>query len=362
MACTFKEISNVAELTGFMARNNVISQEPMQAEAKTSEPAHDRYDVLVVGSINTDLVVAVPTLPRAGETVLGKDLQRIGGGKGANQAVAAARLGARAALLGCVGDDAFGNVQKDELAASGVAVGAIETDPVRPTGAALILVDATGDNVIAVSPGANAALAPSHVVSADALFAQSSVLVCQLEVPLATVQSALAQARAHNMTTILNAAPGTAEAAALLEFTNILVVNQAEAASLVGQPVRSGADARSAAKALRNLVCRAAIVTLGAEGSLVASAEGVLHMPAWRVKTVDATAAGDAFVGALAAALAGGVPLHDAARYATAAAAITVGRFGAQPSLPARAEVDRFLQNPSLAARAESCHDGKGST
>ena len=333
----------------------------MQAEAEVTKPDPDRFDVLVVGSINTDLVVAVPTLPRAGETVLGNDLQRIGGGKGANQAVAAARLGARTALLGCVGNDAFGNVQKEELAASGVAIKAIETDPVRPTGAALILVDASGNNVIAVSPGANAALAPSHVASAGPLFAQSSVLVCQLEVPLTTVRSALAQASARNLTTILNAAPGTAEAAALLESTDVLVVNRVEAASLVGQPVDSVAAARSAVTTLHSLVSQAAIVTLGGEGSLIASADGVVHIPAWPVKTVDATAAGDAFVGALAAGLAGGGPLLDSARYATAAAAITVERFGAQTSLPSREDVDKFLQDPSLAARAESCHDGRGS-
>ena len=310
------------------------------------------YDVLVAGSINTDLVVAVPTLPQAGETVLGDDLQRIGGGKGANQAVAAALLGARTAFLGCVGVDAFGKARIAELESHGVVVGAIVTDPCRPTGAALILVDDHGDNVIAVSPGANAALTPSHVSAAKALFAQSSVLVCQLEVPLETVETALAQAHAHNMTTILNAAPGNAEASPLLGSTDVLIVNRVEAGSLIGHPVGSIAAARAAAGELSQRVRRAAILTLGTAGSIVASSDGIEHVPAWQVRTIDGTAAGDAYVGAVAAALALGETLSDAARFATAAAAIAVGRFGAQTSLPSREEVTEFLKSHPSVARA----------
>ncbi len=310
------------------------------------------YDVLVVGSINTDLVIAVPTLPKAGETVLGDDLQRIGGGKGANQAVAAALLGARTAFLGCVGVDAFGEARRAELESYGVAVGAIVTDPCRPTGAALILVDDHGDNVIAVSPGANAALAPSHVISAKALFAQTSVLICQLEVPLETVETALAQAHAHNMTTILNAAPGNAEASPLLGSTDVLIVNRVEAESLVGNFVGSIAAARAAAGELSQRVRRAAILTLGTAGSIVASSDGIEHVPAWQVRAVDGTAAGDAYVGAVAAALALGETLAEAARFATASAAIAVGRFGAQTSLPSREEVTEFLKSHPSVARA----------
>ena len=306
-------------------------------------------DVLVVGSINTDLVVAVPALPQAGETVLGDDLQRIGGGKGANQAVAAARLGARTAFIGRVGSDAFGKARQAELESFGVAVAGISTDTDRPTGAALIMVDDHGDNVIAVSPGANAALAPSHVISAKALFAQSSVLICQLEVPLETVAAALAQARAHSMTAILNAAPGMAAAAPLLSTTDVLIVNRVEAESLVGNFVGSIAAARAAAGELSQRVRRAAILTLGNAGSIVASSDGIEHVPAWQVHTVDGTAAGDAYVGAVAAALARGETLADAARFATAAAAIAVGRFGAQTSLPSREEVIEFLKShPSV--------------
>ncbi len=317
------------------------------------------FDVLVAGSVNTDFVVPVPTLPQAGETVLGNDLQHLGGGKGANQAVAAARLGARTAFMGCIGTDAFGSARVAELESHGVAVGAIVTDAVRPTGAALILVDGRGENMIAVSPGANAALTPSHVAAATALFAQSRALVCQLEVPLDTVQAALNLAREYEMTTVLNAAPGNPAAASLLAATDVLVVNRVEAEALTGDSVNSLDEARATAKALRNKVSHAAILTLGAAGSLVATSDGVAHVPAWQVTTVDATAAGDAFVGALAAAISRGKTVMDAAPVATAAAAITVGRFGAQQSLPTGEEVAAFLHNPTVATPAVSHHDGK---
>ncbi len=319
-----------------------------------------RPDVLVVGSVNTDLVVAVPALPDAGETVLGDDLQRIGGGKGANQAVAAARLGARTALLACVGVDGLGDARLAELAAYGVDVSGVVTDPVRPTGAALILVDTAGENVIAVAPGANSALSPAHVAAAEASLAACRVLVCQLEVPAPTVQAALERARDNNTTTILNAAPGNPAADALLPSTDVLVVNRAEAASLVGHEVDSPAAARRAAAGLQKRTRQAAILTLGAEGSLLATPEAIEHFPAWQAPTVDATAAGDAFVGALAVELARDSALPSAARFATAAAAITVGRFGAQPALPSRAEVSAFLRHPPVAARTEACHDSTG--
>ena len=221
--------------------------EPTTGDTSLTLENQQRFDVLVVGSINTDLVVPVPTLPQAGETVLGGDLQHISGGKGANQAVAAARLGARTALLGCVGADEFGKSRLQDLTSNGVAVSGEPICPTLPTGAALILVDEAGDNVIAVAPGANAALKPSHVAAAAKLFQRSRVLVCQLEVPLDTVRAALHQAREHGLTTILNAAPGNMEAASLLGATDVLVVNRAEAASLLGRPVNSMAEARAAA-------------------------------------------------------------------------------------------------------------------
>lgn len=314
-------------------------------------------DVCVVGSVNTDFVVPVPTLPAAGETVLGGDLQRIGGGKGANQAVAAARLGASTAFLGCIGSDDLGSARVAELQSHGVAVSAVVTDPVRPTGAAFILVDKHGENVIAVSPGANAALAPAHVAAAAGLLTQSGVLVCQLEVPVDTVQTALKLARDRGIRTMLNAAPGNPDAAPLLELTDVLVVNRAEAESLIGSPVTSVEAARNAAGVLAKRVRHAVVLTLGAAGSLLATPDWAAHIPAWQVPAVDATAAGDAFVGSLAVALSQGKTIMAAAHSATAAAAITVGRFGAQQSLPTGREVAAFLRKPPVAISAASHHD-----
>ena len=334
---------------GFLTNTREQPQNDMPPPAASSQGD----GVLVVGSINTDLVVTVPLLPQAGETVLGDDLRRIGGGKGANQAVAAARLGAGTALLGCVGADEFGNTRISELESYGIEVGAILTDSQRPSGAALILVDTGGDNVIAVSPGANGALVPAHVQAAQTLFAQANVLICQLEISLETVAAALTQARRNNVTSILNAAPGNPAAASLLTSTDILIVNRAEAASLVGHLVDSLAAARETAAQLSGQVRRAAIVTLGDEGSIIACDGSVKHLRAWQVPTVDGTAAGDAYVGAVAAALARGDSLLVAARLGTAAAAITVGRIGAQPSLPTQQEVTAFLHNPpAVASRA----------
>jgi ribokinase len=304
-------------------------------------------DVLVVGSINTDLVVRVPTLPRAGETTLGSDLQQIGGGKGANQAVAAARLGASTAFLGCVGNNDLGSARVSGLESNGIAVDAIVTDAHRPTGAALILVDDDGENVIAVSPGANAALTPSHVSTFETLFARAGVVVCQLEIPRETVEAALRLAREHNAITVLNAAPGTPAARSLLKLTDVLIVNQAEAASLLETPIVSISAAHTAAKELCQKLGMAAILTLGIEGSVVATRSESRHVPAYRVPTVDGTAAGDAFVGAITTMLAQEKELDDALQFATAAAAIAVGRFGAQPSLPTQAEVAGFLKHTS---------------
>lgn len=337
--------------------------EPAPDPRLLAENTRQGFEVVVVGSVNTDFVVPVPQLPQAGETVLGGDLQHLGGVKGANQAVAVARLGSRTAFLGCAGTDAFGRARVSELKSYGVAVGAVVTDPLRPTGAALILVDESGENVIAVSPGANAALTPTHVKGAEALFAESNVLVCQLEVPLDTILTALNLARNYNMTTLLNAAPGNPDAASLLRLTDVLVVNRVEAEALMGDPVNSLDTARTTAEVLCKKVRCAAVLTLGTEGCIVANSDGVNHVPAWQVPAVDATAAGDAFVGALAAALSRGKTGMDAAPFATAAAAITVGRFGAQQSLPTGEEVAAFLRNPPVATPATSHHDGKvGST
>jgi len=272
-------------------------------------------------------------------------MQVLGGGKGANQAVAAARLGARTAIAACVGDDAFGLARVAELQTQGVRVKDVAVLPGRPSGAALIMVDSHGENLIAVAAGANDAMSPDHVRAAQADIRQARVLVCQLEVPLAAVRAALEIAQEGRAYTVLNAAPASIAVYQLLPLVHILVVNESEATVLSGTQVRTVADAQTVAAQLVTTVRTAAIITLGAQGCVWAEPEGVYYLPAYSVPVVDTTAAGDAFVGGLAAALCRGETLGDAVRYASAAAALTVQQLGAQPSLPTHEAVALFLQN-----------------
>lgn len=300
------------------------------------EPA----SVLVVGSLNMDLVLPVPRHPKPGETVVGGDLRRFPGGKGANQAVAAARLGARVRMIGRVGADAYGAELKRGLEAEG-----IETEDVAeldaPTGVALIGVSADGQNAIVVSPGANARLRPEDLVPER--FAGAGVVVLQLETPLETVQRAAELGRAAGARVLLNAAPAQALPEGLLGALDVLVVNEFEAARVAGAHEPEGPE--EALALARELARRVpvAVVTLGARGLVWAGAEGEGILPAFEVRAVDTTAAGDAFVGGLAAALAAGEPLERALRFASAAGALAATRHGAQPSLPSAEAVRTLL-------------------
>lgn len=290
--------------------------------------------VVVVGSLNLDLVVRVPSQPRPGETVLGGDVARYPGGKGANQAVAAARLGQRVEMVGRVGDDDAGLTLRRALAADGIDVEAVRVTPGAPTGVALITVDEAGENAIVVSPGANARLSGEDVLdSAGALGASAAVLL-QLEVPLEVVDVA---AQAAGGTVILNPAPAAPLPADLLRHVDVLVPNRSELAALVGRTVANRDEAARAAEALDGP--GSVVVTLGAEGAVVVSGGRVVPVPAVAVEVVDTTAAGDAFCGALADALVRGADLVEAARWAVRAAAGSVGRAGAQTSMPTRDEV-----------------------
>jgi len=280
--------------------------------------------VVVVGSANMDLVVRTPRLPAAGETVLGGDLLRVPGGKGANQAVAAARAGAPVRFVGALGGDAFGDELLAALLADGVDVTQV-TRVGRPTGTALIVVDEAGENLSAVAPGANFALQAAAVDAGLADLTAADVVLTQLEVPLACV----AAAAASSGRTILNAAPAGPLDAAVLARVEVLVVNEAEGAALSGST-----DPVQAAHALRAEGPSSVIVTLGGEGLLLADDGGITRLPAHKIDVVDATAAGDAFCGALAAALARGATMPQAVRFANAAAALATTRPGAQPSLP----------------------------
>ena len=300
-----------------------------------------RGRVAVVGSLNMDLVVRAPRLPQPGETLAGSDFAQVAGGKGGNQAVAAARLGAQVAMIGCTGADANGALLRAGLAAEGVDCGALETSRHAPGGVALIVVDDASQNTIVIVAGSNGEVTPDTIARHEAVLAQADVVVCQLEIPHDAVHAALAAAKRLGKTTILNPAPAAgALPAHWLSLADYLVPNELEAAALTGLPASNPEDAARAALALRSQGARNVIVTLGAQGvsALLGDAPPV-HWPAPRVVAVDTTAAGDTFIGALAARLAAGIAAPDAVQFAIHAASISVTRAGAQPSIPRFHEV-----------------------
>ena len=327
--------------------------------------------VLVVGSANIDFTVALPRLPLTGETVTGGTLLVNHGGKGANQAVAARRLSAEVRLIACLGDDPSGHGIRDALAAEGIDVTGLAWTREAATGTALIVVDAEGRNQIAVAPGANWKLDVELARKGVANIRWADVVVCQLETPVPTVRWVLGEARRHGVTTILNPAPvpgaplaisnmggpdmapqppqrseRPGEAVALIDLwplVDYLTPNAGEAGRLSGVAVTDRATAAEAAAMLRRRGVATVVVTLGADGALVASAAGMAHVPGVTVTAIDTTAAGDTFNAALAVGLGEGRALGDALRFANAAAALACTRRGAQPSLPSRAEVARFF-------------------
>jgi ribokinase len=300
--------------------------------------------IAVVGSLNMDLVVRAPRLPRPGETLSGGPFATYPGGKGANQAVAAARLGARVAMIGRVGDDAFGRELLAGLAADGVDTAAVLATPHTSSGVALIAVEDGGQNMIVIAPGANAALAVADVEAAAALLGACRVLLLQLESPLPAVTRAAQIARAAGATVILNPAPAPAGPlpADLLAAVDYIVPNETEAAALLDGQTSGGP--RDQARSLRELLdVPAAVVTIGRRGAAMADATGATLQPAFPVQAVDATAAGDAFIGGFAAALVAGLAPADALRWGCAAGALAATRPGAQASLPSRAELLALL-------------------
>ncbi|MFB8130720.1 ribokinase [Streptomyces mirabilis] len=293
------------------------------------------YDLLVVGSANADLVIGVERRPAPGETVLGSDLVVHPGGKGANQAVAAGRLGARTALLARVGDDAHGRLLLDSQRVAGVDTAGVLVGG-APTGVALITVDPSGDNSIVVSPGANGRLTPEDVRSAGNLLAASRVVSVQLEIPLETVVEVVRNL-APGSRFVLNPSPPRALPAEVLAACDPLIVNEHEARVIVGTDL--GNSPEDWASALLALGPRSVVITLGARGALVASADGAARVPSVKVETVDTTGAGDAFTAALAWRLGLDEPLAEAAAYAARVGAAAVTRAGAQESFPTAEEV-----------------------
>ncbi|GAB7108540.1 ribokinase [Streptomyces phaeofaciens JCM 4814] len=296
------------------------------------------YDLLVVGSANADLVIDVERRPAAGETVLGSDLAVHPGGKGANQAVAAARLGARTALLARVGDDGHGRLLLDSLRAAGVDTGGVLVGG-APTGVALITVDPSGDNSIVVSPGANGRLTPRDVRAAANLFRISRVVSAQLEIPLETVVEVV-RSLAPGSRFVLNPSPPRPLPAEVLAACDPLIVNEHEAKVILGEAAGAGDEPVDWARLLLAKGPKSVVVTLGSDGALVASAEGVARIASVRVDAVDTTGAGDSFTAALAWKLGAGASLAEAAAYAARVGAVAVTRRGAQESFPTAAEVD----------------------
>jgi ribokinase len=295
----------------------------------------------VVGSLNLDHTVRVSDLPAAGETVLGDGYATAAGGKGLNQAVAAARQGAHVVMVGAVGDDAAGGLLAGVLADEHIGTGGVRRAE-GPSGTALITVSATGENTIVVAPGANGSLTPADIPVG--LIEGAAIVLCQLEVPIPVVRAALEAGRAAGAMTVLNPAPAPGPLdEGLLSLVDLIVANESEAAALLGHARR---DTLAAARALTRDGAGTVVVTLGARGALILRDGTPLHVPPFVVEAVDATAAGDAFLGAMVAALAEGETVEGAARRGSAAGALAATRPGAVPSLPGRADVERLLGGP----------------
>jgi ribokinase len=298
--------------------------------------------IVVVGSVNTDMVVKGRQLPRPGETVTGGQFIMAAGGKGANQAVAAARLDAEVALIAKVGGDVFGDQAIDNFRREGIRTDGILRDTDHATGVALILVDDAGENLISVASGANHALTPDEIEKLADCIRSADVLMLQLEIPIECVSAAARIAAEAGVAVILDPAPAAPLPGELLKHVTYLTPNESEAERLTGVPVHDEASARQAAAQLRAAGAKYVIVTLGASGALVAGPDETVLIPSERINAVDTTAAGDAFNGGLAWSLASGVPLHAAVQRACLVGALSATKLGAQPSLPTANELTDF--------------------
>jgi ribokinase len=299
--------------------------------------------IVVVGSSNTDMIIKLDRIPRPGETILGGEFVMAAGGKGANQAVGAARAGGAVTFIARVGLDMFGDQAIAGFVNDGIDVKHVYRDRKAPSGVGLIFVDKDGENSIAVASGANARLSPADVKKARKAFAGSSVLLLQLEIPLETVMTAALLAAQSGALVILNPAPARTLPDKLLRYVSVLTPNETEAEMLTGITVTNESAAAKAASVLRARGVQTVILTLGARGAFVANDSITQIVPGFKVKAADTTGAGDVFSGALSVALADQQPLLQAVRFANAAAAISVTGVGAQLSAPSRRDVERLL-------------------
>lgn len=304
-----------------------------------------KANIVVVGSINMDFVVNSPKLPVTGETVLGEDYFMVPGGKGANQAVAASRLGANVTMFGCLGQDLFGEQLLKHLQDEGIVTDNIAILPEYATGIALIPVTPEGDNFIVVSPGANMQLTPAHIEQGENVIKNADVMLIQLEIPLETVQAALEMAKKHNVITILNPAPAVTLPSAIYELTDIITPNETEGNILVVGDACKTLSSHEVITELKHLGVGNVLLTRGGHGVAYQEDNEICERSSYKVEVVDTTAAGDACNAGLAVALAEKLSFPEAVEFAMKTSALTVTKAGAQPSLPFRKEVDSFQGN-----------------
>ena len=300
-------------------------------------------NIVVIGSSNTDMIIKMSRIPKPGETVIGGEFSTAAGGKGANQAVSAARAGGKVVLIARIGDDMFGTKAIYGFVQDGINIDNIITDKNAPSGVALIFVDEKGENSIAVASGANANLSPEDIKAAQKKIASAGMLLMQLEIPIETVKTAAEIASSNGVQVILNPAPACPLGDDILRHISIITPNENEAELLTGIKVEDEHGAAEAADALLAKGINTVLITLGCRGVYVAASDFKGIVPGFKVKAEDTTAAGDVFNGVLAVSLAENIPLVDAVRFSNAAAALSVTKLGAQPSAPSREEIEDFL-------------------
>jgi ribokinase len=304
--------------------------------------------IVVIGSVNVDLMLSCHHLPVPGETVLGHEFIQAPGGKGANQAVAAAKLGAKVSFIGCIGDDSYGHASRASFEAVNIDIQHLHCVNGATTGIAMITTDEKGENCIALAPGANLSLSCSHLDQAEALIAQSGIVVCQLESPIATALHAMNLAQRHHVPFLLNPSPAQKLPPKLLAGLSVLVLNEVEAAKLSDSKVETINQACHAAAFFRSAGIRSVVITLGKNGAVLADDDGTHHFAAPKVMAIDTTGAGDTLVGALAAALMSGSQMAQAVNFAQRAAAFSVTQRGAQASMPDLAALQNLATDLAL--------------
>lgn len=302
----------------------------------------EEVQVVFVGSANFDMVVNVQRLPKVGESMAATNLRFFPGGKGANQAVAVARLGGKTAFVGAVGNDIVGSFLVQGLENNGIDTRWVKRDPHRSTGCACIMLFPDGNNCIVVDPAANMALTVSDVERAEELFARADAVCTVLEIPLGVVEATLRLGRRHGKLTVLDAGPPRGCPPDVLKLADIVSPNETELEQLSGEKVEGRESAREAAEKLIRQGAKTVVLKLGSDGSMLVTPDGSKHFPAYKVRAVDPTAAGDAFTAALTLQVAAGAGIDDAIRFANCAGALAVTKLGAQPSLPTRTEVEDF--------------------